>query len=109
MMRDKHLPHLYQQFLSNTIHAGLTDRIVPIRMTTDAAAKFISVKADLLYVDADDSAEQIYQDIVTWYPHLNEGGIMCGNDWDKKSVSAGVTRAADKLGLSIVVDQRGIF
>jgi len=109
MMRDRHLPHLYQQFLSNTVHAELTDRIVPIRMTTDDAAKFMSVKADLIYLDADDSADQVYTDIITWYSHLNKGGVMCGNDWSKKSVSEGVTKAAAKLGLTIEVDSRGIF
>lgn len=35
----KYLPTLYEQFLSNVIHAGLTHKIFPIRMNTLDAVK----------------------------------------------------------------------
>lgn len=108
-LRYKNLPNLFKQFLSNVIHSGLTDRIVPLQMTTDEALTFFSVKADLIYVDTSDETEQVYGDIINWYPHLNEGGIMCGNNWKTRAMAAGVKKAADKLGLTIEVDEKGNF
>lgn len=108
-MKDRRLPHLMQLFLSNVVQAGLTDVIVPVPLTSDDAAKLLNVKADLIYLDGDHSEEQVYRDIMNWYPHLSEGGILCGNDWNCKTVEAGANRAARELGKQIKVDTHGIF
>src|SRR6267154_1185671 len=34
------LPFLYEQFLSNVIHEGLTDRIIPVRTSSIESSKF---------------------------------------------------------------------
>ncbi|NGX63716.1 MAG: hypothetical protein KR126chlam6_01129 [Candidatus Anoxychlamydiales bacterium] len=75
------LPTLYEQFLSNCIHARLTHKIIPERMTTLYAAKCLTVKADLIFVDASHDEESVYNDLVAWYPHLKKSGILCGDDW----------------------------
>lgn len=94
--------YIYHLFLSNVLHSGYADRIVPIRMLTDEAAKAITVSADLIYVDAGHSTENVIRDILNWYPFLNEGGIMCGDDWSYwPSVQAGVIKAAKHLGKRI--------
>ncbi|NGX39783.1 MAG: hypothetical protein KR126chlam1_01116 [Chlamydiae bacterium] len=99
--RDPRLNHLYQLFLSNVKQKSLQDVIVPIRMRTSEAAKALSITADLIYVDADHRTEGVRNDIIDWYPHLNEGGIMCGDDWDWPSVRKGVIQAAHELGKQV--------
>lgn len=95
------LPVLFQQFLSNMVHAGLCHQIVPIRMTTLEAARALNVTPDLVYVDASHDTEDVKQDVVHWYPRLADGGILCGDDWHWDSVRAGVLQAADALGVRV--------
>lgn len=94
---DQRRKILYEQFLSNTIHAGLTDKIIPLRMSSLEASQKKSMIADLIYIDASHKEEDVFNDIIAWYPHLNTGGILCGDDWSWDSVQKGVIRAAKKL------------
>ncbi|MGK5593808.1 MAG: class I SAM-dependent methyltransferase [Parachlamydiaceae bacterium] len=94
---DPRLPYAYQLFLSNTKHAGLAHKIIPIRMLSLEAAKALNVKGDLIYIDACHEEESVYNDLLAWYPHLKEDGILCGDDWYWESVRNGVIRAASKL------------
>lgn len=100
-MQDPRLPYLYQLFLSNIKHEKLTNQIVPIRMNSLEAAKALNIKADLIYIDASHETENVYQDILAWDVHLNEGGIMCGDDWLWPSVRLAVEQTAEILNKSI--------
>jgi predicted O-methyltransferase YrrM len=100
-MQDPRLPFLYQQFLSNIIHSNMTDVIIPCRMESLEAARALNVTADLIYIDACHETVPVCNDILAWYPHLNEGGIMCGDDWLWPSVRKGVITAAQLLNRSI--------
>ncbi len=93
-MNDPRRSSLYQLFLSNVKHAQLTEIIVPFRMKSLEAAKALNIKADLIYIDAAHDTESVYQDILAWYPHLESGGIICGDDWSWPSVQVGVVKAA---------------
>lgn len=97
-LQDPRLPYLYQQFLSNVKHAGLTSKIIPVRMRSLEAASGINVKADLIYIDAGHDTASVFQDIMAWYPHLNQGGIMCGDDWGWLTVQSAVIMGANQLG-----------
>lgn len=97
----KRIEICYQQFLSNIIHNKLCHKIVPIRMDTLEAARALTIKADLIYVDASHDEESVYNDIMHWYPKLNSGGIMCGDDWIWGSVKKGVQKAAAILHTTI--------
>jgi len=85
-----------------------TEIVIPIQMTTDEAAKFIDIEADLIYVDADHSEESVYNDILNWYPKLSAKGIICGDDYaaDHKGVIRGVGRAKKVLGKELYTDKR---
>jgi len=87
---QKFLPNLYKQFLSNCIHANLTNKIIPRRMTTLEAAKELTLKADLIYVDASHDEKSVYDDLVAWYPHLKQDGILCGDDWTWNRINAAI-------------------
>lgn len=99
--KDPRLTYLYQQFLSNVIHAELTEKIVPFRMSSVEAARALNVKADLIYLDGAHDTASVYQDIIGWYPHLKEGGIMCGDDWLWPTVQTAVIKGAKELNKSI--------
>lgn len=102
-MDDPRLPFLYQLFLSNVKHAGLTNKIVPVRMTSMEASRSLNLKADLIYIDGAHDTISVYNDIMAWYPHLKEGGIMCGDDWFWwPSVRSGVTQAARVLNRNVI-------
>ncbi len=92
---------IYQQFLSNIIHLGLTDKIIPIRMDTLEAARCLNIQPDLVYVDASHETDAVYNDIKFWYVKLQANGIMCGDDWGWPSVQEGVKKIANELGQKI--------
>lgn len=75
--------YVYERFLSNVIHAGLTDRIVPIRMTSLTANRIFAQKysraVDMVYIDGDHAYKAVYSDIKAWRPYVKPGGILCGN------------------------------
>lgn len=100
-MSDPRLSRLYHLFLSNVKHAGLTHKIVPIRMASLEAASAINVRADLIYLDGAHDTHNVYHDIMSWYPHLNEAGLMCGDDWLWDTVRVAVVRAAGELNKKI--------
>lgn len=96
------LSMLYEYFLSNVIHAGLADKIIPIRMDSLAAAKTLDIQADLIYIDANHETKALYDDLVAWHPHLRPQGILCGDDWHWPSVRAAVESFAKEKGLAIL-------
>jgi predicted O-methyltransferase YrrM len=99
------LPILYQQFLSNVVHQGLTEKIIPVRMASLEAARTLKVVPDLIYIDAAHDTESVYQDLRAWYPFLQPQGVMCGDDADWESVSAAVTRFAREKDLKVFVSE----
>ena len=109
-MTDERLSYIYQLFLSNIQQAGLEERVIPLRMTTDEALKALRhVTADLIYVDAARDSARVYKDIMNWYPHLNEGGVICGTELREPSVREGVQKAAAELGMTIETNRKGFF
>lgn len=97
------LPSLYEQFLSNMLHAGVDTKVVPIKATTEEAFHVLKghVKADLIYIDAAHDTESVYKDIVMYSQLLSEEGILTGDDWTWPSVQAAVERYASEHGKQI--------
>ena len=110
-MTDPRLDYIYQLFLSNIRHAGIEERVVPMRMSTDEAIKSIrkDVRADLIYIDTARDTARVYTDIVNWYPLLNKEGVLCGTEWREPAVQSAVQRAAQELGKMIETDRKGYF
>jgi predicted O-methyltransferase YrrM len=75
------LPTLYQQFISNIRHSGLCDRIVPVRMDTQEAARALGPTPDLVYMDACMFESSFLPDVKAWWARLADGGVLCGDDW----------------------------
>jgi hypothetical protein len=82
------LPTLYEQFLSNVVHAGLTHIIIPMRMSGLQAATWMDsmeVKPDLIYIDASHDIPSVLADLSAWFPFVKGHGILCGDDWTHSS------------------------
>jgi len=99
------LHRLYEQFLSNVIDKGMTERIVPVRMESGEAAAALDVKADLIYIDASHEFEPVLRDLEVWYPHLKEGGVFCGDDYNWRGVRRAVHLFARRHGMRIESDR----
>ena len=96
------LPHLYQQFLSNVIHQNLTDKIVPLRMSSLEAAQCLKEQTfDMVYLDASRDTESVYKDLRAWFPFVKGRGVLCGDDWTWTSVVAAVEKFAAEEHLEI--------
>ena len=101
------LDRLYQQFLSNIIHAGLTDKIIPLRMDSLTAAPYLSTvlinPSDLIYIDASHDEKSVYDDMRAWHPLIKGYGVLCGDDWAWVSVQKAVRRFAQENKLSRIL------
>lgn len=76
------MTNLYRQFLSNVIHANLTHKIIPLRMSSLETAKSLeNIKPDLIYLDATHDFDNVYKDLTAWFPFVKGHGIFCGDDY----------------------------
>jgi hypothetical protein len=93
---------LYEQFLSNIIHSGLTNKIIPVRMNSvDAAKLLVNIVPDLIYIDASHDYESVYADLQAWYPLVKGHGILCGDDWHHGPIQQAVFTFAKEKGLKV--------
>lgn len=83
------LPTLYEQFLSNIIHASFEKKIIPIRMDSLDASQHLQAlkqRVDLIYIDGAHDTQSVFNDLEAWYPYIaGSRGILCGDDWSWKS------------------------
>ncbi len=96
--------HLYHRFLSNVMQENTSDMIIPVRMSSQEAASSLNVSADLISLVGGNDADEIYNDILAWYPHLSEKGVICGDNWSESAIEMGVTNAASALDLSLKIN-----
>jgi len=77
-------PQIYYQFLSNVIHNGLQDTILPFPNTSENGFRYfkdIKITADLIYIDASHEEEDVYKDVNNFFTLLNNGGVIFGDDY----------------------------
>jgi hypothetical protein len=95
------LKHVFHQFLSNMVHWGFTDVVIPIRMRSLEAAQALNVTPDLIYIDGEHTFDAVYADMTAWYPFVEGRGILCGDDWTWESVRKAVERFAEERTLTL--------
>jgi len=90
--------HAYYEFLKNNFDLIQQGKIIPIRLDTENASDFFKekdIKADMIFIDAGHTYDEVIKDIENWMPLVKEGGILCGHDysqdWD------GVVKAVDEF------------
>lgn len=78
-------PSVYYTFLSNVVHHGFQNCIVPFPVSSNVAATFFkyhSVEFDLVYVDASHEYAEVMSDIRNFWPLVADGKVMFGDDFD---------------------------
>jgi hypothetical protein len=76
-------PQIYYQFISNVVHNGVEDFIIPVPNTSLNGARLlnaIQIKAELIYIDGSHEYEDVKADIAA-YKELCTG-IMFGDDYN---------------------------
>lgn len=101
---DRSQKHLYQRFLSNVAQENTAELIIPIRMDSHDASESLYVKANFISLVGANDRDNIYNDIIRWFPHLSDNGVMCGNNWYEPSIQIGVAKAAMMLDVSVQVN-----
>jgi hypothetical protein len=85
-MYNRGYPTVYFQFLSNVINAGLQDNIIPFPNTTYVAGQWFAqqpqLRPDVIYIDACHGEDECYLDLKYFWPILQPGGVMFGDDFD---------------------------
>lgn len=88
-------PLLYWQFLLNVKFSGVEDRITPIVNTSMTGASYLyknGVRAEMIYIDGDHTADGCYRDLMAYWELLTPGGVIFGDDY---FVFPGVKEAVD--------------
>jgi len=96
----------YHQFLSNIIHAHLTDKIIPIKMSCPDAAQLPcftqkEIVPDLIYINADQTPDAIYAILTAWHPYFQDHTIICGDDWRSEPIREAITKFVSENNLAI--------
>jgi len=75
---------IYDKFKANVVLSGMREYVVPLPLDSTNAAKLLekrNIKAELIHIDAGHDYVSVKNDISIWWPRLNEGGIMVGDDY----------------------------
>lgn len=97
-------PQIYFQFLSNVVHEGFQEVILPFPNTSFIAARYFKaneIQAELIYIDASHEYEDVLSDCKEYWDVVAPKGIMFGDDWGWESVRKAVEEFANSKGLTI--------
>jgi predicted O-methyltransferase YrrM len=81
---ERYFEDTKKEFLENLKHAGVDDRVVPMMMTSEEAAKGWNQPIRLLWIDGDHRYASAKLDFTLWEPFLVEGGILAMHDTIRK-------------------------
>jgi predicted O-methyltransferase YrrM len=98
------MPLLYEQFLSNVVRSGAHDRIVPLALTSTAAAvllRRLGIQAGLIHIDASHEYEDVLRDARVYWDVLAPGGFIVGDDYNQDWPD--VIKAANQFAAEKVV------
>lgn len=55
----------------------------------------------MIYIDGSHEEEDVYQDLVSWWDLVRDGGVLFGDDWTWDGVRLAVERFAAENSLTI--------
>ena len=103
-------PQIYYQFLSNIVHNNFQRYVLPLPLPSNIAfsvLKHKNIQADLIYIDASHTYEDVLQDIKNYKQILKPKGIMFGDDF---GAWPGVNRAVrESFGDAIQVNNNNYW
>lgn len=81
---------LFERLLMHAIHLGLAPFVVPMQMTSVAAAHILrsrGIQPTLVHIDASHDYNSVLLDAMTYWAFLEPGGILIGDDYDGSHLS----------------------
>lgn len=70
----------FPEFSRNVERAGVADGVIPLVMTSEAAAAQWSQPVRLLWIDGAHEYDRVRRDVALWSAHLIDGGILALHD-----------------------------
>lgn len=98
----------YHRFLSNVNQDGISDRVIALRMSSADASNALDLNAGVIYIDSSHS-DTLHDKILMWLTHLNNNGVIAGNDWQVPAVEVAVVNASSQLNLVLTVNNNFWF
>jgi MMP 1-O-methyltransferase len=83
-LEEGYLDDTEAEFLANIKQGGAECQVVPMIMTSAAAAQVWNKPVRLLWIDGDHRYEPAKLDFTFWEPHVVEGGIIAMHDTIRK-------------------------
>ena len=80
-------PRLYHKFAANICNEGLQDYVVPLPLDSINGFQLLKargIRPDVLHIDAGHDYQSVMGDLKAWWPQLNPGGVLIGDDYFKK-------------------------
>jgi beta-1,4-mannosyl-glycoprotein beta-1,4-N-acetylglucosaminyltransferase len=92
--------HAFLEFSDNLSDHIQSGKVIPVRMSSKNASAWFKkqgIKADLIFIDAGHTYEEVKEDIGLWKDVVFENGILSGHDYNyTDGMWAGVTQAVDE-------------
>lgn len=82
-------PRLYHKFAANMVKEGVAEIVVPLPLDSINAFQLLKekgIRPDVLHIDAGHDYHSVMADLKAWWPQLNKGGILIGDDYFKKPI-----------------------
>jgi len=85
-------PRLYRKFAANIVNEGLQDQVVPLPLDSINGFQLLKardIRPDVLHIDAGHDYLSVMADLKAWWPQLNAGGVLIGDDYFKPFLGKG--------------------
>jgi hypothetical protein len=95
-------PSIYYTFLANVVLSQQQDIIIPFPAPSSLAARLFrmhNIQFPLIYIDGSHEYEDVYSDLVGFWPSVAPGGLLFGDDFSHywPGVIRAVAEFSDKL------------
>ena len=93
-------PNLYMKFAANVFDQNVQDFVVPLPLDSVNAFHLLmhySIKPDIVHIDAGHDFQSVTSDLSLWWPFLNPGGVLIGDDYFDSRVWPEVNRGFDEF------------
>lgn len=85
MLKADGNPKIFHRFMSNMIKSGLTETVVPLRVSSVVAARMLKVlnwQIDFVYLDSAHECGETFLETMLYYDILRQGGCLFGDDYN---------------------------
>lgn len=99
-------PQVYEQFMANIIGHNLTEVVLPFSTTSILGARFLHIfnfHPQAIFLDSAHEQGETLIELALFWPLIQPGGVLFGDDWDWKTVRCDVKKFAYYRHLKIEI------